>query len=235
MAIEEFVQRTITKSGDWIPLSVVPLETAHLQFWQERIQPVIRSLGPSRRVDWDWNWFTITSFSRVTGTTFRQQPAAYTIIHHDPATQRDMVCGLVQLARRFLYLPDLALKETCRSAGFLWTCSTAPTEALQQFFYDDFIPKRLAQLCIHIAVTCAYQDRHGGRICLHAHPDAPKNAQGLDLLLEFYRNGPVSMSQLDPNIEIPGLRGLLAPNDGRYFYYSEWQAMKFVEQFQGYR
>lgn len=230
----KFIQRTTKKNKGWVPLTVVPLQPAHIAFWDTFIQPFIRAMGPTARVDWDWSWSLITSICKLTAP-LRQQPAAYALTYSDPSFPHDVVCGIVQLARHFLYLPDVQSRGIRRAGGFLWKCSTAPPIALRPYFTDPEMPKRLAHLCIDVAVTSSYQDGYDGRICLHADPDAPQNHLNQDVLLEFYKNPPVNMFVLDSTIKIPRLRGILAPNDGRYFYFDEAQALVFSQQFAAYR
>lgn len=233
MANRSFIQRTITKQYTWVPLTVEPLERTHLDFWHTQIQPVIRELGPSQRVDYDWNWYTITSVAR-TPITFRQQPAAYALIYSHP-TGTSIVCGLIQLVRKYVYLPDKEFVSAPRPAGFLWKCSTAPTHALTPYFPHGDMPKRLAQLCIDTAVTVSEQDGYEGRICLHADPGSAPPHMPQDILFKFYRDPPIRMNRLSPTIKIPRLRGLFAPNDGRYFYFDKGGADLYSQLFTDYR
>lgn len=234
MANRSFIQRTINKSAAWVPLAVEPLQREHLDFWHTYIQPFISLLGPSQRVDHDWNWYTITSIARSL-ITVRQQPAAYALIHYHPTYNTKIVCGIIQLVRKYIYLPDRAQPEPTRPAGFLWKCATAPALSLSPYFSDADMPKRLAQLCIDVAVTVSEQDGYQGRICLHADPDSAPPQMPHDILLDFYSNPPLNMSQLDPSIPIPRLRGIVAPNDGRYFYFDDTNAFIFSLNFSDYR
>jgi len=146
-----------------------------------------------------------------------------------------IVCGLIHLARNYHFLPDLGRQTPIRKACFLWNCATPPTIALQPYFLPEEIPKRLSQLCIDVAVTVSEQDGHDGRICLHADPGSMPPQMEEDILLSFYKAPPLAMSQLDPSIVLPGLRGMFAKNDGRYFYFDEGDAYKFSLEFTDYR
>jgi len=224
-----FITRTITKPGGWIPLSVVPAKPTHVDFWQTFIQPFIDRLGPTKRADAGWNWPWFINLYRLAG--IGQRPITYALVAPSAEEAGPIVCALVLIARDFLYLPDLVHPRPHRNAGFLWLCAAAPPQALRPFFTDDTMPKRLSQLSLDIAVCSSFQERHDGRICLHADPNAPATAAGKDVLLEFYANKPVGMAALDPGITIPRLRGLFAVNDGRYFYFDEANAKIFSQQF----
>lgn len=234
MADTSFIRRTINKKNKWVPLTVEPVESEHLEFWKTFIQPFITVLGPTKRVDHDWNWDTITFGARYAPET-RQKPAAYAIVYRHPTLNMKIVCGLINLARNYHFLPDIGRQNPTRQACFLWNCATPPLIALQPYFMPEDIPKRLSQLCIDVAVTVSEQDGHHGRICLHADPGAMPPQMAEDILLNFYESPPLVMSRLDPSIVIPGLRGIFAKNDGRYFYFDEGDAYKFSLEFTDYR
>ncbi len=235
MSTQSFVRRTVNKAGTWTPLEVVSLHPSHLHFWSKHIQPFIDLLGSKQRTDAGWNWHTITSFCRLTAL-LHQQPKAFAITYRHPDLKTTIVCALIQLVRRFPYLPDYAFPTSpTRKSGFLWLCAAAPMQALRPFFVDTIMPKRLSQLCIDIAVTCAINDGHDGRLCLHADQKAPKNELKQDILLEFYQQKDVNMIPLDSQVKIPRLRGFIAANDGRYFYFDPERATIFTQQFESYR
>lgn len=235
MAQKRFVQRTIAKDHTWVPISVERLTDWHLEFWEKSIQPSIESLGPNLRIDAHWNWRTITSISRLAHVLL-QRPEAFALVYGDERMRDyNVVCGLIQLARSYDFLPNKGTDPNRVSGGYLWMCATAPTQALVTHIREEKIPKRLGQLCIDIAVTASYLDGYEGRICLHADQKAPLRSDGSDYLTDFYSSAPVNMKRLPQDIPISHLRRIWAPNDGRYFYFDEDGAAKFSEQFDTYR
>jgi hypothetical protein len=229
-----FIKRTINYKKEWVRLSVEPIQTWHLKFWHDHIQPSIKLLGPTKRVDHDWNWYKITFAARYAPTT-KQKLAAYALVCRDPKFGTEIVCGLIHLARNYHYLPDIGRRNPIRRACFLWNCATAPTIALQKYFPVDEMPKRLSQLCVDIAVTVSENDGHDGRICLHADPGSMPPQMPEDILLNFYQSPPLAMSQLDPSIVILGWRRIVSKNDGRYFYFDDVSGFDFSLEFTGYR
>jgi hypothetical protein len=234
MALPSFFKRTRNKLGDWIPLSVVPLRRRHLTFWNTRVQPIITTLGPQVRADANWDWQILTAIGALTYPLL-QEPKAFAVVYQHPTNKEPIVCALIHLACRFLYLPAANKRGKKPDSTFVWHCASAPTEALEPYFSNKAIPKQLAQLCLDIGVTLSIHYGHQGRLCLHADPASPKTKDHKDLLMEFYRNPPVGMTPLDPGIRIPKLRGWLAPNDGRYFYFDETSGQAFSQQFTAYR
>ncbi len=241
MPYRSFIKRTINKNKEWVPLSVELVQREHLDFWHIYIQPSITLLGPSKRVDHDWNWYNITFPVRAAQylpiPITKQKLATYALVCRDPNAKLDkpIVCGLIHLARNYYYLPDIGRRSPIRTACFLWNCATAPTIALQNYFSDDDMPKRLSQLCVDVAVTVSEQDGHDGRLCLHADPGAAPPQMAEDILLNFYESKPLWMSRLDPSIVLPGMRGLFAKNDGRYFYFDDVSGFEFSLEFTAYR
>ncbi len=234
MALPSFFKQTRNKLGGWIPLSVVPLRRRHIRFWDRHIQPIIAKLGPQVRADANWDWHLLTSLGTLTIPLF-QDPKAFAIIYHHPTTKEPIVCALINLACKFLYLPAAHQRGKKPDSTFVWHCASAPAEALEPYFPNKTTPKQLSQLCLDIGVTLSIHYGHQGRLCLHADPASPKTLDQKDLLMEFYKNPPVGMTPLDPGIRIPKLRGWLAPNDGRYFYFDERSGQAFTQQFAAYR
>lgn len=106
-----FIERTVNKTGGWTSVSVVPLTRKHLEFWHSFAQPYIDMMGAQKRTDTKWNWYTLASLCRVAG--IRQNPAAFAITYENTELGKTGVCALIQLARNFVYLPDLrSLFET---------------------------------------------------------------------------------------------------------------------------
>jgi len=209
-----FISRAPNRGGGWVPLRVATLTPEHVLWWQAEIQPVI-DRDPTR-ADAGWNWLLYAPFTFLAGTAITHAPAGYTV---GIADGDDFVpCALLTLVGRMR-----ALSDKRKRSAFVWFLTTAPEAALRRLerpaLGRDDVPKRLGSIALDTAVTHSFNTGRRGLVALHADP-----AGGEGLLDWYQRQG---MAVLSEGKRLPrGFRRLIAPNDGRYCYYTKRAAEK---------
>ena len=214
-----WIKNSTLPRSSTLPVKINPITAAHLQWWQANIDPVIKTLRYAWRADHDWDWDRITfdcltPFSRI--TPYHAQAFSLTLPQQTDPQGSEVVVALLKIVRGSTY--PLNHQE---KAVYLWYCSTAPTDALQQFLHPHGYPDT-SLLPIDTAIICAYQDGDLGKIWLHADPKDPN-------LQTFYQTK-CGMARINPALTLPGSRRYLRRNDGRYYYLDSFGAQTFTNQ-----
>lgn len=207
-----FVCRAPNRGGGYVPLRVAALTPEHVLWWQAEIQPVI-DRDPTR-ADNGWNWLLVAPFTFLAGTAITHGPAGYCVGIVDEESEDGFVpCALLTLVGRMR-----ALDDHRKRSAFVWFLTTAPEAALRRLesppMGRDDVPKRLGTIALDVAVTHSFNTGRRGLVALHAAPE------GGERLLAWYRKQ--GMTALQEGKRLPrGFRRLIAPNDGRYCYFTK--------------
>ena len=189
----------------------------HVLWWQANVQPHIDE--DLARPDHGWNWMLFAPLTRVTGLAAAHKPAGYAVgLVVRGAEPWFIPCAMVLLVGR-----ARALDDSSKRSAYVWYLSTAPEEALldiQEYRLEsDDVPKQLGSIALDTAITHSLNSRRRGRLALHA------ATKGGEALLAWYRRKGMQVFPEAQRLPFE-VRRLLAPNDGRYCYYTIPEAVE---------
>jgi hypothetical protein len=156
----------------------------------------------TERADKGWNWHRLRLLQKL--STSRRQCRGAALVITDPATGHEIPIGLTLLVTPFPHLSNHS-----KNATFLWFLSEMPRGIRR--FKTIPLPKMIGSALLDYALTVSFSHELHGRVGLHAAPE------GGERLLGWYSKR--KMAELPSEQALPGIRGVLLRNDGRYFIY----------------
>lgn len=194
-----------------IKIQVAPANLEIIKFWETYIQK--NYIDGTGAVDDGWSWLINYCFKQPLANAARQDPK--TLCIYLTYEGKFIPLGLVFLVNKYP-----ALNNTNKNSTFIWYLTTAPKDYINDILPESLRPS-LGKLSLEIALTESYINKNEGRLGLHADP------KGKEKLVDFYTDACL-LSNFPKDKGLPTyLRSKFAPNDGRYFFYTDENAFEF--------
>jgi len=196
------VQNLQTLAGGLIPAIVTEGDLRDAVYWHQTIHLPFIATSPTFRLDRQWNWPTLVSWTYIIEKIMGRNTAFFQINVATPAGNA-LPVGQVLVSDGFPFFPGLG-----EPSIFLWYLAAAPLAALRYHkIPHDF---KLLRALVDVAIQFSFQRGYDGRLTLHA-ASGGVAAEDQNLYDKYYAIGLIPYA-----LHLP-IR-FVRRNDGRYFY-----------------